>query len=112
MMLARTPRIKNDAHLQFVRQLSCVVCGDNTSTEAAHLRYGDDRAAKRPTGAGEKPHDRWALPLCGKHHRRQHAMNEREFWLDVGADPILIALALWAESGNHQAGEIIVRAWK
>lgn len=111
-MLARTPRIKNDAHLQFVRGLSCVVCGDNTSTEAAHVRFNDDRAAKRWTGKGEKPHDRWAIPLCGKCHRGQHAGNEREFWHSQGIDPIFICLALWAETGNHQAGEIIVRAWK
>lgn len=108
----RSPRIKSEAHLAFVRTLPCTWCGDDTSTEAAHVRFGDDRAAKRPTGKGEKPHDRWAIPLCGKCHREQHTMSERKWWDEKGIDPIFICLALWAESGNHQAGEIIVRAWK
>lgn len=68
------------------------------------------RAAKRPTGMGEKPDDRWALPLCGKHHRMQHHEGERGFWKDRGKDPIFVALALQANAGDVTAGEQIIAA--
>jgi hypothetical protein len=41
---------------------------------------------------GEKSSDKWALPLCGKHHREQHSMNEREFWASYGIDPFALAM--------------------
>lgn len=100
----------NPAHLEWVRSLPCVICGDNTATEAAHVRFGDARAAKPQTGMGIRPDDRWAVPLCGRHHRNQHSKGERRFWQDMGIDPIFVALALDAESGNHEAGCQIVAA--
>jgi hypothetical protein len=103
----RQPRQHSDRHLEFVRGLPCLRCLDDTSTEAAHLRLSDPRVGKRQVGTGEKPDDKWTLPLCGRHHREQHATNERLFWGD--ADPALVALALWAASGNHEIGESIVR---
>jgi hypothetical protein len=103
-------RIQSATHLKFIRSLPCLVCADNTTTEAAHIRFADTRAAKRQTGMGEKPDDSWAVPLCGNHHRIQHTMNEREFWRSGGMDPILVALALWRISGDHAAGTIICEA--
>lgn len=50
---------------------------------------------KRPTGLGEKPDDKWAMPLCSEHHREQHSMGEREFWEGYGIDPIRNCLALF-----------------
>ena len=107
--MIRQPRQKSEAHLGFIRSLSCIVCLDNTSTEAAHLRYADRKVGKRQVGKGEKPDDKWALPLCGEHHREQHAMNEREFWLQKGINPLMVSLALWAATGNHELAEEIVR---
>lgn len=104
-------RQKSATYLDWIRQLPCVICGDNTSTEAAHIRFGDRRAAKRPTGMGEKPDDRWALPLCGMHHREQHELGERLFW-NLSGDPILIAMALQLNSGDHEAAEQIIEAWR
>jgi hypothetical protein len=105
--MIRQPRQHSERHLDFIRGLSCLRCLDNTSTEAAHLRLSDPRVGKRPVGTGEKPSDMWTLPLCGKHHREQHTINERVFWR--GMDPALVALALWAATGNHDVGEGIVR---
>lgn len=107
--MIRQPRQKNDRHLDFVRSLSCVVCLDNTATEAAHVRYADRKAGKRPVGTGEKPDDRWTVPLCGDHHRDQHKHNEREWWLSQGINPIMVSLALYGASGNHDLAEEIVR---
>lgn len=104
----RQPRVHTETHLDFIRGLPCIICGNPIETEAAHIRFHDLRAAKEPTGIGRKPDDRWTLPLCGQDHRRQHSMNEREFWRTEGIDPIFCALALWAVSGDHYAGTIIV----
>lgn len=94
------------AHLDFVRSLPCIVCGDNTSTEAAHIRMGDRSVGKRPAGMGEKPSDLWTLPLCGRCHREQHEVGEYVFW--IGRDPHKTALALWAATGDHELGSLIV----
>lgn len=103
-------RQNNEKHLAFVRGLPCLVCPDDTTTEAAHVRFHDFRADKRSVGIGEKSDDRWAVPLCGAHHRAQHEMNEREFWSVVKIDPVFIALALWSVTGDHAAGQRIVGA--
>lgn len=107
-MMLKEPRVRNDRHLAFVRQLPCCVCHDNTTTEAAHVRYGCLESGKSYTGKATKPDDKWALPLCGKHHRDQHSMNEKEFWLMVGIDPIKLCEKLFAVSGDHEQGERIV----
>lgn len=104
----KRPRQHNGSHLDFVRSLPCLICADNTSTEAAHIKYGDPRVAKRPAGFGEKSDDAFTVPMCGLHHRNQHKGNERIFWRDVGIDPIFIALALYRASGDHEAGEQII----
>lgn len=69
-------------------------------------RYG-----KRPAGAGEKPSDRWTLPLCPVHHRlgqnAQHNSGEREWWLAQGYDPLAICKALQdAYEGKSRAAAI------
>jgi hypothetical protein len=105
----RLPRIENAKHLAFIRQLPCLVCGDNTATEAAHIRFGHALAWKRDVGKSEKPDDCWTLPLCGAHHREQHEGNERNFWMTHEIDPIFVALALWRVTGDVESGEAIIR---
>lgn len=94
----RRPRIKNEAHLALIRQLPCVVCFRHPPSEAAHIRYGDCQHDKPPTGGAEKPDDKWTLPLCPEHHRTgrdaQHRMNEREWWLKHGIDPLALSKKL------------------
>lgn len=107
--MQRDPRQYHADHLAFVRSLPCVACLNDIETEAAHIKYGDPRAAKRPAGYGEKPSDEWVVPLCGNDHRAQHKGNERAFWQTIGIDPVFVALALWRVSGDHEAGEQIVR---
>src|SRR5215469_10392180 len=94
-------------HLDFISLLPCAICGDNTSTEVAHVRFADPRAAKPITGIGRKAGDEWTVPLCSKHHREQHAWpgGEQDWWKNsVDRDPIFLALALHSVSGNHEAG--------
>lgn len=105
----KRPRQHDEPHLIFIRQVSCVICGDNTSTEAAHLRYADLRAAKHNPGHGAKPSDNWTLPLCGKHHREQHQGSECVWWEAKGLDPTFLSMALFLNSGDHEAAETIIR---
>jgi hypothetical protein len=107
----RQPRKKENGHLDYIRGLPCCVCGDNTSTEAAHIRMADARAGKRYVGKGEKADDRWTVPLCGPHHRHQHIVGEATFWKFYHSiKPILLALALHSVSGDHEAGCRIIEA--
>lgn len=109
--MQRRPRVHNEKHLAFIRSLCCVVSGDNTGTEACHIRYTDRRVAKHNAGVGQKPDDFFVVPLSSAEHRKQHAMKEADYWQQVGIDPIMIALALYAVSGDHERGcEIVAGA--
>lgn len=109
-MRQKTPRERDEAHLDFVRSLPCISCGDPTSTEAAHLRAGNLKYGKRETGMQEKPSDRWALPLCSREHREQHEGNEALFWAVRGVDPWALALTLYSISGDAEmASEVLDR---
>lgn len=111
----RQPRVKDEKHLSFIRQLPCVSCLEPNMTEAAHVRYGDSRYGKRATGMSEKPDDRWTVPLCGHCHRTgsnaQHTANERFWWSEQGIDPLSVAMALYDVSGDVEAGTNIVINW-
>jgi hypothetical protein len=87
----RQPRIRDEAHLNFIRSQPCCICG-TSPVEAAHLRVGSIGNGKLPSGMAEKPSDKWTLPLCPRHHREQHSMNEREFWARHGKDPFALAM--------------------
>lgn len=107
-MTQRRPREHDDKHLDYIRGLPCVICGDNTSVEAAHIRMMDPSIGKPMTGIATKPDDKFVVPLCGKHHREQHSGSENKFWKERGIDPVKKALALYSVSGDHEAGETII----
>lgn len=94
MVEQRQPRQLDPAYLAWIRTQPCCIpgCDDNTSVEAAHLRISSINDGKRETGDGERPSDKWALPLCGRHHREQHSKNERVFWAEYGIDPIALCM--------------------
>lgn len=104
----KRPRVKNEKHLEFIRSLPCLCCGNDIETEAAHIRAGNEFYGKRPTGGSEKPSDCWTIPLCGRCHREQHKMNERGYWGERNIDPFLVALSLYASSGDFVTGESII----
>ena len=68
----------------------------------------DARISKVNPGVGQKPHDFFTLPLCGKHHREQHTGNELAFWKRYGIDPILLALSIYAVTGDAEEAERIM----
>ena len=106
--MQRRPREHDDKHLRYIRSLPCLLCGDNTSTEAAHVRYADPMVAKPISGMGNKADDAYTVPLCGRHHRDQtNYGNERAWWAMMGLDPVKLSLALHRYSGDQELGEMI-----
>ncbi len=105
----KRPREKTAAHLDFIRSLPCCICG--SEAEAAHVRMGAMEYGKPPTGGGEKPSDKYTVPLCPKHHRlgndSQHAHNEASWWHSHGINPIVLSALLWQVSGDIEAGTLI-----
>lgn len=100
-------RKHSSAHLAFIRDLPCLVTGARP-VEAAHIRFADARYFKRGVGGAEKPDDKWCVPLSPAEHRRQHDMNEQEYWAATGIDPVFVAALLWAHSGNEEIAEQII----
>lgn len=75
--MQRQPRKRSEARLDEVRDQPCIICGDPTTVEAHHPRVG-------VVGMARKADDDKAVPLCGRHHRELHRMNEAEFWASYG----------------------------
>jgi hypothetical protein len=92
----RTPREADRKYLAAVRQLPCLVCPGGPPCDAAHIRMADWLAMKPHTGKGQKPDDRWAVPLCHRCHMDQHKRGERVWWEAQGIDPIAVAVLLYA----------------
>jgi hypothetical protein len=108
--MKRSPRQHIEKHLGFLRQLECCVCGNNIETQAAHLRFSDASVVKENPGVGQKAHDFWCLPLCGKHHDEQHrAGDERDWWASKGIDPIKLAMTLYVHTDDHARASLAIR---
>lgn len=95
----REPRIENPGFLAYLRKQPCCACRAFPPSQAAHIRVGSVDYGKRATGAGEKPSDQWAVPLCAGCHLdgpgAQHRVGERVFWAKVAVDPFALALGLY-----------------
>lgn len=100
--------MKLPEHLDRIRLLPCLVCGDNTATEAAHVRYGDRSVGKILTGMGRKPPDWFCVPLCSRCHREQHCHGEFHWWAAKDIDAVKVALALFVYSHDPEHCEKII----
>jgi len=107
-MRQRLFRVHDDKHLDFIRSLPCVCCGNNIQTEAAHLRTESRMYGKDFTGGGRKPSDKWALPLCSNCHSEQHRGNEIAFWKARGINPFVLALSLHAATGDVELAHDVI----
>jgi len=108
MIGQRDPRERDPAFLGYVAKLPCLACMVSGKVKwgvhVAHLRAASPEHDKRYTGKGEKPSDRWTLPLCPPHHVgdltrvpfSQHEMGELDFWARLGiADPFQVCIDLY-----------------
>jgi ERF superfamily len=85
-------RYRNKAHLRYVAQQPCLLCGRKPS-DPHHLRF------MQPRALGRKASDEFAVPLCRIHHRLVHRVgNEAAWWKDAGIDPIKAACQLWRQT--------------
>ncbi|MGA9855085.1 MAG: hypothetical protein WBR29_07410 [Gammaproteobacteria bacterium] len=102
---------RDPVYLSLIRQLPCLHCGMEPAGEAAHLCMASGAHGKA-SGIGKTPADRWALPLCGEHHRlaqrAQYNIGERAFWSEIGIDPFLTAERLYAARGDVVAMRVVV----
>jgi hypothetical protein len=98
--LKEAPQIRNASHLRWIRGFECSckeTAGDpcDGRIEAAHARTGTDGSL------GVKPSDCWTIPLCARHHFRQHAIGEKYFEAQYKIDMKAIAQALWLKSPHR-----------
>lgn len=88
-------RQEDPAHLALVRRCPCIVTGITVGVEAAHIRMSARGGGKVNPGIGQKPSDRWVLPLCADAHREQHSGREQDFWDRHDIDPLRTAERLY-----------------
>jgi hypothetical protein len=92
-------RYRNKAHLRFVAQQACLICGRKPS-DPHHLRY------MQPRGLGLKVSDEFTVPLCRVHHRAVHRTGrEQSWWAAAGIDPATTAQRLWCETRGTETPE-------
>jgi hypothetical protein len=85
-------RYRHKAHLRYVAQQPCLVCGRKPS-DPHHLRF------MQPRALGRKASDEFAIPLCRIHHRLVHRVgNEATWWKEAGINPIAAARKLWGRT--------------
>ena len=106
-------RVRDNAHLAFIRRLPCVATYVETGRvvfgfDAAHVRFADSHAGKAFTGTQRKPDDCWTVPLTREAHERQHGGSERAFWVGLGVDVLDLCRRLYAASGDDAAGLQII----
>jgi hypothetical protein len=97
-VLPKRRRQRDKAHLKFVSQQACLVCGRRPS-DAHHLRFAEPRAL------GRKVSDEFTVPLCRGHHRALHRSGkETLWWAGMGIEPIEVAAELWNHTRRDEHG--------
>ena len=98
LTIAAPRRYRNRAHLRYVAQQACLLCGRKPS-DPHHLGFTQPRAL------GRKVSDEFVVPLCRGHHRAVHrSRDERAWWRQIGIDPIKVARRLWKETRGMGKG--------
>ena len=98
-------RVRDKAHLAFVANEPCLVCGRRPA-QAHHIRFAQRSAL------GLKVSDEFTVPLCNIHHDSLHQTgDERAWWARHGIlDPLKIAGRLWAASHVRDTGSFLEKA--
>lgn len=105
--MLKSPKTRSPKHLRFIASLPCAICGAE-DVQAAHIRSGNGG------GMGYKPGDKFTVPLCVKHHSKQHCVGEKSFWAPHGGIEKATALAkeLHKHTGHHAKGQRIIHNWR
>lgn len=86
------------AYLDDIRALPCVVCLEPPRSDPHHLKSGTGER-----GMGQRSTDKWAVPLCRRHHEEVEAAgtrNEITWFGNHGIDPHDLAMSLWMARGQ------------
>ena len=105
----QSKRVKDEKYLDFIRELPCIITR-KTPVEAAHISYSAPEYGKLGRGKSQKESDIWAVPLHPDEHRRQHSMNEREYWKSTGIDPCIVAALLHAAYPSQERALLIINS--
>lgn len=97
-------------HLALIRQLPCCVTRRQPGGEAHHLKSGTGER-----GMSVRSTDKWAVPIAHDAHmdvERAGTKRERQWFLDRGIDPHVLAQDLWGVTGNLEAmGRVLQAHW-
>lgn len=91
----RLKRQRDPEYLAWLRMQRCACgCLQAPPCDAAHLRASSAEHDKINAGIGNKPDDKWALPLKHSHHMAMHDYgDERGWWEKHGvSDPFALCL--------------------
>jgi hypothetical protein len=95
--LSEPRRYRDRAHLEFVTQQPCLVCGRRPS-DAHHLRFAQPRAI------GRRVSDEYTVPLCRTHHRALHRRGDEIAWWETNnITPLAVAQVLWERTRVSRA---------
>lgn len=109
MLIPKYIRIRDKAHLYFVRSLPCLTCSAPPRSEAAHIRYGSN------SGMGIKPDDNRVVSLCRECHHKQHTgRGELTFWYKFGGweKAVVLAKRLYEITGDKEKALLEMAKWK
>ncbi len=95
--------------LALIRTLPCIICRNDCETEACHIKMADSRFGKGIASQSKREDDWFVLPMCGRHHREQHAMPERQFYEKYGIDAPALALSMYVRGRDYLAVMEVMR---
>ncbi len=100
----RRNELRAPSHYKWVGGFECCVANDECRgrIHRHHVRKGIPYVEQG--GTGEKPHDKWCVPLCDGHHEechRGHDTFEKKYGIDLKS----VAERLWQQSPHRRKYE-------
>ena len=100
-----------EEHRRLIKMLPCCVTGKAAPNDGHHLKSGP---AKGERALGRRATDRWLVPLCRQAHDELERISSRlelSWFRERGIDdPVELAAALWANTGDLERMTRIVQA--
>jgi hypothetical protein len=102
----RQPRQRDPEYLVWLRQQRCACgCKQGPPCDAAHVR-ATSFEHKKHNAFGQKPDDKWALPLKHMHHMALHAHGDEVGWWGAhGLDPFELCIEYYARFQRIRHGQ-------
>jgi len=103
--------MKNPKHVQFIRELPCVITLMDAGVQPHHLMRDDMGRIIR--GMGKRAGDQFCIPLHHKRHDDLHNCGDEVGYLEKSGIlyPVELSLILFDHTGDHEFCERVIRAW-